>query len=135
MDKSTTKNPIFIQVIKISTYKPGFHVWTKTSQWYCKIHTFVVFQQRSGWNYICQWVTEEISSNVWALCLDVWCKLRVQNLGVCWYTGLNYVKYIHPLWNIYHKHYTGGVLISNGLAYWTLPHKISTPSVIDWINI
>ena len=50
-------------------------------------------------------------------------------------SGLFHLNSTCPLWKIYRKHFTEGVIISNGLAHWTLSHEIFTPSVIDLTNM
>ena len=39
---------------------------------------------------------------------------------------VNAWKIYTPLWKIYCKPFTQGVLVSSGIALWTLPHRVST---------
>ena len=39
---------------------------------------------------------------------------------------LLHLESIHPLWNIYSKFFTEGVLILSGLAHWTFSYRVST---------
>ena len=47
------------------------------------------------------------------------------------HNGLIHLNSTYRLWRVNCMLSTGGVLISNGLACWTLPHEIPTPSVVD----
>ena len=45
------------------------------------------------------------------------------------------MKPMHLVWKIYRKPTTEGVWILSGLAHWTLPYEIPTPSVEDLIKM
>ena len=65
---------------------------------------------------------------LWCLADDLYTPLR-------WGKWATLFEIDTLLWKIYQKYSTEGVLVYNESAYWTLPHEMVTPSVVDLTNM
>ena len=124
------------------------HILRKNYKNCLSTHTLKSHSRSSVCLYVCvKWTTctrgYHFHNHVWVFLLHIYFEKNVSLLKVepvvslfvkvtvNFIERLLHLKAIHPLWNIYCKHFTQGVLISSGIAHWLLPHEISTTSVVD----